>query len=185
MGDLLTRWQTFKTALSTQWPTLTSASVSIGFYSWAINSLLQLPADQADWGSLIISSITPIIIYISFGTLFLTVAGFLFITTYDTIRLYSLFTIAFITMALTLSIVAIAINNHTNDTYDNKDAFSAAVNPILMYVFMGCLSTIAVSCMFFITYANPMPAMGFSILVSMISIILSTIATGLTRISRQ
>ena len=176
---------TIKNVLYTQWPSITTSFLSIGFYSWAIATLRQLPYEQVKWNELLISNLIPILIYLSFGTLFMIVAAFLLLATTDNERIYSIVTICLITIAFTLSTAALAINNYTNNAYDNLEMFNAAANPIIMYSLIGSICMIATSSIFFITYTNQTPVMNFSIFVSSIAIILSVVSTGITRISRQ
>jgi hypothetical protein len=173
-----------KNALYSQWPSITTSFLSIGFLSWAIATLRQLPYEQVKWNELLISNLIPILIYLSFGTLFMIVAAFLLLSTTDNERAYSIVTICIITIGFALSTAALAINNYTNTAYDNLAAFNAAANPIIVYSLIGSICMIATSSIFFITYANQTPVMNFSIFVSSIAIILSIVSTGITRISR-
>lgn len=175
---------TIKNALYSQWPSITTSFLSIVFLSWAIATLRQLPYEQVKWNELLLSNLIPILIYLSFGTIFMIVAAFLLLSTTDNERVYSTITICIITIGFTLSTAALAINNYTNNAYDNLAAFNAAANPIIVYSLIGSICMIATSSIFFITYANQTPVMNFSIFVSSIAIILSIVSTGITRISR-
>jgi len=175
----------FKSAVNIKWPVVLTAILSIAFYSWAINDLTNLSADTNAWETIIVQNVTPVIIKTIFGLLFMVVAGFIFISSYDNEKIYMYFTIIMTSISLALSILALAINNHTTPSSDTIDAFTAITGPIIAYVLLGSAAMSAVSCIFFTSFVNNTPAMNFSIIMSMFAMGLSITATGITRISRK
>jgi hypothetical protein len=177
-------WTRFKNSLYLQWPSIGTSSVAIAFYSWAIHTLAGIDAEQANWKDILISNVIPILVELGLGVIFMCLAGFLLMTTVDTITVAKVLTIGLMTIAITLSTLSIAINNYQNPDYDNAEVFSGITTPIITYTLIGSLFLIVPTCMIFVTYPNDMPVLFFSIFVSSLAILLSVMSTGITRISR-
>jgi len=177
-------WTRIKNSLYLQWPSIGTSSVAIAFYSWAIHTLIGIDTEQANWKDILISNVIPILVEVALGVIFMCLAGFLLMSSVDTITIAKILTIGLMTMALTLSILSVAINNYQNPDYDNAEVFSGITSPIIMYSLIGSLFLIVPTCMIFVTYPNDMPVLFFSIFVSSLAILLSVMSTGITRISR-